>query len=471
MRRLRTQISAIIMLIVLITVAAISFLSNMLINKEFEKYITAQQSTKAKDLVSDFNNQYNSLIGQWNIEYIHGAGMYALYDGYIIKVYDKNGETVWDAANHDMAICTQVMKDISARMEARRPEIGGKFISHDYALSVNEQKIGTMTISYYGPYFLSESDFNFLDTLNVILVVIGILSLGVALIISGILARRTARPIAKTAQIAKQIAKGNYFIRFEGKTKTKEIEELTDAINCLAGSLGEQESLRKRLTADVAHELRTPLAALSSHLEAMIEGVWEPTIERLKSCYEEAGRLSGLVSDLERLAKTESENFILNKTEIDLMDIVAACCNNFEFEIERKKLSLSIEGEKALIYADKDRLNQVMANLISNAVKYTYEDGNIDIKVKDGKETAELIVEDDGIGIAEQELSLVFERFYRTDESRNRKTGGAGIGLAIVKSIVTAHGGTIAAQKRTEKGSRFVISLPKNENKLKNEGF
>lgn len=462
MRKLRTQISAIIMLMVFFTVAAISFLSNIIINREFEKYIANKQTERANELVSDFKNQYNSLTDKWNVEYIHGAGMYALYDGYIIKVYDKKGLAVWDAGNHDMAICTQIMKDITSRMEARRPEIGGKFISYDYELSMNGQKIGIVTISYYGPYFLSESDFNFLDTLNFILIAIGAVSLVAALIISGILARRMARPIAKTAQIAKQISEGNYAIRFEGKIKTKEIDELTDAINCLAGGLAKQESLRKRLTADVAHELRTPLAALSSYLEAMIEGVWEPTIERLRGCYEETARLSGLVSDLESLAKTESENLILNKTEIDLMDIVRFSCNNFELEMKKKNLSLSIEGNPVSVYADKDRLNQVMANLISNALKYTYEGGNINIKVEDEEETAILIIEDDGIGIAEHELALIFERFYRTDESRNRKTGGAGIGLAIVKSIITAHGGTITAEKRHEGGSRFIIKLPKD---------
>lgn len=461
MRNLRTQLSLTIMLIVLFTVAVISFLSNLLINKEFEKYITKQQQIEASDIVSNINVQYNAMTQKWNTEYIHGMGMYALLNGYIISVYDRNGGTVWDAQNHNMTECTLIMTEITSRMEKRRPNIDGKFISYDYDLTMSGQSIGSISISYYGPYFLSESDFNFIDTLNLVLAGIGILSLLLSLFVSEILARRIARPITKTAYIAKQISQGNYSIRFEGNTKSRELDELASAINYLAGALDEQENLRKRLTVDVAHELRTPLTTLGSHLEAMTLGVWEPSMERLQSCREEIDRLSGLVADLERLANTESDNLVLNKTDVNLMTVVRSCCDNFEIEMKKKNLSLTIEGSSPLVYADKDRLSQVMANLLSNAVKYTLENGNLRIEVKDLEKEGVLIIEDDGIGIPEHELSLVFERFYRTDKSRNRKTGGAGIGLAIVKSIITAHGGTIEAQSNAEHGSRFIITLPK----------
>lgn len=461
MRSLRTQLSVAIMSIVLFTVSVISLSSNLLINQEFEKYMAEQQKAKADSFVLNFNSQYNRLTQEWNIEYIHGAGMYAMFDGYIIKVYGKNGEIIWDAENHDMALCSQIMTDISARMEKRRPDITGGFTTYDYELSVSGQKIGSMQISYYGPYFLSESDFNFLDTINIVLIIIGILSILMSLIIGGVFARRITRPIAKTAYIAKQISEGNYATRFDGKTKSKELDELTDTINRLADGLLEQENLRKRLTVDVAHELRTPLTTLSSHLEAMIEGVWEPSVPRLKSCHEEIGRLSGLVADLERLAKTESDNLVLVKTKVDLLEIVRLGGDNFEAEIKKKNLSLTIEGVSTWVQVDADRINQVVTNLLSNAVKYTHENGHIRIVVKDACDYGIFIIEDDGIGIPEHELPLVFERFYRTDKSRNRKTGGVGIGLAIVKSIVAAHGGSVAAESRAEGGSRFIVTLSK----------
>lgn len=461
MRNLRTQLFLAIMIIVLFIVSVSSFFSNIIVNKEFEKYIEKQQKIKVSDIVSNFHDQYNFETQEWNVEYLHGMGMYALLDGYIISVYDNDGKSVWDAQNHDMTGCSKIMEEIAERMEKRRPNIGGKFVAYDYELELRGEKIGSISISYYGPYFLSESDFHFIDTLNIVLVAIGIISLILSLIVSGILAKRIASPITKTAYIAKQISEGNYSIQFEGKTKSRELDELAAAINYLSNALAEQESLRKRLTVDVAHELRTPLTTLSSHLEAMILGVWQPSTERLQSCSEEIDRLSGLVSDLERLAKTEKENLVLNKTKVDLMEIVCSCCDNFEIEMKNKSQLLLIEGNSLFICADKDKISQVMANLVSNAVKYTLESGNISIKVEDLQQYALITIEDDGIGIPENELSLVFERFYRTDESRNRKTGGAGIGLAIVKSIIAAHGGTVEAQNKAERGSRFVVRLPK----------
>ncbi|WP_242883269.1 HAMP domain-containing sensor histidine kinase [Lacrimispora sphenoides] len=265
----------------------------------------------------------------------------------------------------------------------------------------------------------------------------------------------------KTAYIAKQISKGNYDIRFEPGTRIRELDDLADAINHLSDALKTQEGLRKQMTADVAHELRTPLTALSSHLEAMIEGLWDATPERLKSCHEEVMRLGTLVEDLGQLAKIESENLVLNKTRIDLLEIVQTVSDTMEGEISKKNLSLSIEGSPVFAEADKNRFSQVVANLLSNAVKYTPEGGAIEIKVYETDRWGIVKVKDTGIGIPEAELPLIFERFYRTDKSRNRKFGGAGIGLAIVKSIVAAHDGTVTAESVKEQGSCFTVSIPK----------
>lgn len=461
MRSLRAQLPLTIMFIVLFTVAIITVLSNQIINREFESYISDQQKQKAEDIVTNVSSQYNSLTGEWNIEFVHGVGMYALYDGYIVKLYDRSGDMVWDAENHDMALCAQIMREILEKMEMSRPNNGGEFITHEHDLTQNGQKIGVLTISYYGPYFLSESDFRFINVLNSVFLFIGILSLLVALIVGHFFSRRITRPIIKTAEIAKQISGGNYAIRFEGTAKTKELNDLIIAINHLAGALSEQEDLRKQLTTDIAHELRTPLSTVGSHLEALIEGIWEPTPARLQSCYEEIDRLTELVADLERLTHIESDNPSLNKSSVDLFDVARIVSGNFAIEMKKKKLAFALVGDAVFVLADKDRLSQVITNLISNAIKYTHINGYIKITVKDSEKNGILVVEDNGIGIPENELPLIFERFYRTDKSRNRKTGGAGIGLAIVKSIVTAHDGTIMAESEVDQGSRFTVALPK----------
>lgn len=460
-RNFRTQLTMTIALIVLATVAMISLLANVFINLEFEKYTKEQQKAYTIGIVTSLSNQYNNLNGEWNLEYIHGLGMSALFDGYIIRLEDSNGTVVWDAENHDMAACSEVMMEIISRMEQKRPGLNGGFISQQYDVIQNAQTIGSVVIRYFGPYFLSESDFQFLESLNLVLVVIGSLALLCSLVAGGFLAKRISKPVIKTEQIATEIAEGNYKIRFDGESKIYELDKLVTAVNHMAASLDKQEGLRKRLTTDVAHELRTPLATVSSHLEAMIEGVWTPTPQRLESCFEEIGRISGLVSDLERLAKVETDNLKLEKVDVNLLDLAHTVAANFEIESAKKDISINVEGIETYITADKDRLNQVLTNLISNAIKYSSENCIIVVKVYERQQNGVLVVEDNGIGIPEKDLPLIFERFYRADKSRSRLTGGAGIGLTIVKSIVTAHGGTVKVESSDGNGSRFTVTLPK----------
>ncbi|MGL6216667.1 MAG: HAMP domain-containing sensor histidine kinase, partial [Lacrimispora sphenoides] len=437
MKSLRKQLSLSILLTLLVTIGLIGLLSNWVINREFEKYITELGRERRENIVDDLSRQYDGFKRNWKLDYVHAIGMNALYDGYIVKLYDAGGNMVWDAENHDMSLCGQIMNEISARMEERGAE--GGFVDHTFEIDQKGKKVGAVSIKYYGPFFMNEADFNFINVMNTVLLVIGILSSACSVVVGCLLARRISRPVTKTAYIAKQISKGNYDIRFEPGTRIRELDDLADAINHLSDALKTQEGLRKQMTADVAHELRTPLTALSSHLEAMIEGLWDATPERLKSCHEEVMRLGTLVEDLGQLAKIESENLVLNKTRIDLLEIVQTVSDTMEGEISKKNLSLSIEGSPVFAEADKNRFSQVVANLLSNAVKYTPEGGAIEIKVYETDQWGIVKVKDTGIGIPEAELPLIFERFYRTDKSRNRKFGGAGIGLAIVKSIVAAH--------------------------------
>lgn len=459
MRSLKAQLSLAILLILLLTIALIGILSNWFISGEFVKYITMQERMHSENISVDLGKQYNSFKRSWDMDYVHIIGMYSLYDGYILKIFDIDENIVWDAENHDMTLCGQVMEEISTRMENRGEE--GSFVTHNYDILQGEQKVGTVSVTYYGPYFLSEHDFSFLNSMNTVLFVVGILAAMASVFVGFLLAQRIARPVTKTAYIAKQIAEGNYGIRFEQGIKTQELNELVTAINHMAEALNEQENLRKRLTTDMAHELRTPLTAVSSHLEAMIEGLWEATPERLQGCHDEVKRLGTLVADLERLAKIESDNLKLNKTLVDLMEISHTVMENMKAAADKKNLSMSLGGSSSFVYADKARMLQVFTNLLSNAIKYTPEGGSVNVEVSDTQESGVVKVSDTGIGIPEEELSLIFERFYRTDKSRNRKLGGAGIGLTIVKSIVLAHEGTVSAQSHTDGGSCFTVKIPK----------
>jgi signal transduction histidine kinase len=494
---LRTQLSLVIVFVALVTVALISFMSNTLINRQFEAYIAERQMTRAETIADSVGQYYNGLTNEWDLPAIHVLSMYSLYDGYIIKVYGAGGGLVWDTENHDMAQCRQIIGEISERMADHGAS--GDFASVDYDIRQDGQKIGSVSVRFYGPFFLSESDFSFLASLNSILLAVGALSLVFSFAAGWLLAKRIARPIRKTVEIATQIASGHYDIRFESQTGIRELRGLVSAVNHLAKALASQKQLRKRLTADVAHELRTPLTTLGSHLEAMIEQVWEPTPERLKSCHEEILRLGKMAEDLERLERAEDGDLSPDKSPVDITALTRTVCDNFAAELANKRLRLEIEAANVVVSADKDRIGGVIANLVSNAVKYTPEGGSIRVfiaeRIRSGSgagqddirrdtdlppgdvfpETVPLnrdiqdagiwIIEDTGPGIPEHELPHIFERFYRADQSRNRDTGGAGIGLAIVKSVTEAHGGTVTAANRRSGGARFTVVLPKISSK------
>ena len=173
-RKISTQLAAGFALIVLITIAVISLTANGLISRQFEQYVAQQRKTSSEQLAQSLSFQYHAEDGTWNVDYIHGLGMYALKDGYLIRLSDADGQVIWDAENHDMTLCHQIMQDIRTQMAQRRPDLDGNFTTYRYELKQNDKVIGYLDVSYYSPYYLNESDFRFLDSLNRILLVIGI---------------------------------------------------------------------------------------------------------------------------------------------------------------------------------------------------------------------------------------------------------------------------------------------------------
>lgn len=462
-QKISAQLAAGFAFIVLITVAVISVTANGLISHQFEQYVAQQRKKSSEQLAQSLSFQYHAEDGTWNVDYIHGLGMYALKDGYLIRLSDAEGQVIWDAENHDMTLCHQIMQDIRTQMSQRRPDLDGNFTTYRYDLKQNDEVIGYLDVSYYSPYYLNESDFRFLDSLNRILLMVGICAAVAAAAAGAVLAKSLSVPLLKVTEITRKISDGDYGARLENENgQTQEIAALSGAVNHMAERLERQETLRRRLTSDVAHELRTPVANVSLNLEMMLDEVWEPTKDRLQSCYEELGRISGIISDLEKLRQMEAENMNLELEPVNLLELAQAVETAFEPDLKKKKLTCEVSGEAAVM-GDQRRLHQVIFNLVSNAVKYSTEGGSIQIRVKQEKHKAVLIVEDQGIGMAEEELPLIFERFYRTDLSRSRKTGGAGIGLAIVKAIVQAHQGTVTVTSKVGCGSRFTVTLPAGE--------
>ena len=258
------------------------------------------------------------------------------------------------------------------------------------------------------------------------------------------------------------IKKGGYDQTLEYESSIVEIDNLINSINDLSKELYNMENMRKRLTSDISHELRTPLTSIQTHLEAMIDGIWEPSPERLNSVNEEVIRLSHLVNQLKNLAKYDNEKNKLEISEVDLKQLVKNIIYNNESYALEKNIKINSNLEEIRAFIDKEKISQVIINLLSNAIRYTNNNGEIFIKLYEFEDFIKISVKDNGIGIPKESLDYIFERFYRVDKSRCRNTGGTGVGLTICKSIIDLHGGNIEVKSELNVGSEFIITIPKN---------
>ncbi|PKM49377.1 MAG: two-component sensor histidine kinase [Firmicutes bacterium HGW-Firmicutes-7] len=457
---LRTKLSLSYVFVALISITVISVLTNSMLNKQFEVYVKKNIEQRNIEIVSAITNQYVP-GGAWKTSLVEDIGVGALGNGLIIRLENNNGEVIWDATVHNHGLCQRIIHQMTNNMNSRYPNLKGSYIEVPYAIMSDSNEVGKLYIGYYGPFYLNDNDFEFINSLNRLFVSVGVFSMAFALVIGYIMARRLSKPIARVIDATQMISKGYFHDRINEASNTKEIGQLTESVNQLAQTLETQELLRKRLTGDVAHELRTPIATLQSHMEAMIDGIWEPDIQRIQSCHEEIMRIGRMVGDLEELSRYESENLLLTKTSFDISQVISRILQNFQTDFRKKNINIVFTDKEHIIEADQDKISQVIVNLVSNALKYTAQGGLVEIEVLAEEKATKLIVRDNGSGIPEKDLPYIFERFYRADQSRNRMTGGAGIGLTIVKTIVDAHKGTIMIDSEIDMGTQISILLPK----------
>ena len=273
------------------------------------------------------------------------------------------------------------------------------------------------------------------------------------------LARMLAKPLAEIGAAARRVADGDYAARVP-REGPEELASLADSFNQMAASLERQEAMRRDFIANAAHELRTPLTNLQGYLEALRDGVITADRATYESLHEEADRLVRLSRSLDALAEGDADGEPPALVEVDLAAAIRAALDLAAPSIERAGLRLETDVPPALpARADPDRLAQVLANLLSNAVRYTPSEGLISVRAERRPGDVLVSVANTGEGIPAEDLDRVFERFYRVEKSRDRARGGAGIGLAIVKQLVEGTGGRVAAESRDGQ-TRFWFSLP-----------
>ncbi len=293
-------------------------------------------------------------------------------------------------------------------------------------------------------------------------------ALGVALAVSVLISRRIVAPICAMLRASERIAEGHYDERVDvpvgGSVEDlDELGQMAIQFNRMAASLENIEGIRRQLIGDVAHELRTPLATLRGSLEALMDGVLEPTPENLHALGREIDRMQRLVRDLEELSRVEAGSYEIRRGRVDLNELVRAVTDSLRPQFDEKGVNLELDAMEGLppVEVDEGRVQQVLTNIIGNALQYTPGGGQVRIRISRDRDQAAVEVVDTGIGISAEHIGHIFDRFYRVDPSRARASGGSGIGLTIAKRLVEAHGGRIWAESEGPgKGSRFTFTLP-----------
>ncbi len=294
------------------------------------------------------------------------------------------------------------------------------------------------------------------------LLISGFAALAAAVLVSLFVSRRIVEPIQTLSNVSRRLAQGLYRERIYLQADD-EIAQLAQSVNQLAEALDQTERRRLALLADVTHELRTPLATIGGYMEGLVDGIVSANPATFNLILRETRRLQRLIEDLELLSRVEAGQLPVVARAIDLRSVLEAQISQFEplFSSNHVTLSLDVPEQLPQVWADPDRVAQVLINILANAYRYTPAGGQVTVQVSTDDHEVRVAVIDSGIGIAAEHLPHLFERFYRVDKSRARNSGGSGIGLAIARHLIYAQGGEIWAESDgIGKGARFIFTLP-----------
>ncbi|MFN3479287.1 MAG: ATP-binding protein [Thermodesulfovibrionales bacterium] len=442
------------LLITLSTISLIALSSSLILRelmiKDFRDFLEGELEDRVYWVTADLEGTYEK-FGEWRIEAISEDITWALMLGLETKVFDNEGRLVIDtekATNMLPPLMKRRILAISGLGRERRDK--NEFVV--YPLFLGGKEIGSLEVRFLKTgrenIYIKRSDRFFLLSL----LIIG----GLAIILSIIFSRRFTKPIERLNTAAEAIGDGNLKSRVN-ISGTDELARLAATFNSMAKSLETQESLRKKLISNIAHELRTPVSAIKGEIEGMIDGIIPINKEGLQSLNEEISRLKFLIEGLEELAQAQASTLLLRKQSINLHQFLKNIMDRFYMSFRDKNITTEIQCDEGLaVTADPERLSQIIINLLDNGLKATGQGGKIWIKAGSKGLATYIEIGDTGCGIKQEELPFIFERFYRSF------SGGLGLGLAIVKELVDAHNGRIEVKSEYGKGTVFTILLPKN---------
>lgn len=331
------------------------------------------------------------------------------------------------------------------------------------AIDVNGARVGTLILVPDAPGYGGPEGAAFLGRLNTAFWLSALGAAIIALLLGGLLANALTRPLKQLTQATHAIARGQLHQQVTVHSKD-EIGELAQAFNRMSADLARVSQLRRQMTADIAHDLRTPLSLIQAHAEALRDGVLPPSPETFTLIHDEALRLSRLVEDLRLLSLADAGELALNRRPCPPAELLerAVSLQTIRAQTQGVTLTLDTAPDLPLVNVDPDRLAQVLGNLLDNALRYTPAGGRVTCRATVASSSAAVLfaIADTGPGLAPADLPHVFERFYRADPSRHRDSNGSGLGLAIARSLVEAHGGRIWAETAPGAGAQFFVELP-----------
>jgi signal transduction histidine kinase len=316
------------------------------------------------------------------------------------------------------------------------------------------------------PFQGNTREVEFIQRTNTLLLYGALIGAVIALLLGIFLSRTLTRPIRELTRATHAVSEGDLSQQVPVRSND-ELGELAQAFNKMSAELSRSVSTRKQMTADIAHELRTPLSLILGHAEAVHDGVLQPTRENFEIIRDEAIRLEHLVNDLRVLSLADAGELTINLQTIEPERLIQEVASLYQYQTQRKNISLDLDiaSPLSMIEVDPGRMTQVLTNILDNALRHTPENGRIILSAQEADNQIEIVVQDSGPGLKTEDLDRIFERFYRTDSARQRDySGGSGLGLAIARSIVQAHGGQIRAENEAGQGLRITITLPGKSN-------
>jgi two-component system, OmpR family, sensor histidine kinase BaeS len=402
-----------------------------MIKQAVTSYYVSTGSLKGVDQIIENSNQMNMNMGNM-------MGRMAGTIG--ITILNASGEIVVDTTTKNMEDKNSSVKE---------------------PLVIKGETIGTFIAYPVKSDSVSHLEQQFVQSVNVTILLGFLVAVLLSLIIGLFLSKKITKPLTQLVSGIEQVSKGKTNFRVSIDSKD-EFRQLGDAFNKMTETLERTEHIRKSLVADVAHELRTPLAIIRAKLESIQAGALEATEEVILNVSDEVYRLSRLVNDLQQLSLAESKTLPLHKDRTEINSFMESILSQFQWFADEKDISIHFNKSSTDIFLriDRDRITQVIVNLLGNALRYTPKNGTVTVNVKVEGKSVVLSFQDTGPGIDEQKLPFIFERFYRVDESRKRDDGGAGLGLSIAKGFVEIHGGDIKVTSTKGEGATFEVILP-----------